>query len=289
MRGIVSGAAANPSAVTFGELDAFVFDVDGTLVLSDDPTVGTGGVHVLRGASELLRRLRARGKRLAVFTNGSGQLPRQVAAKLRSAGLDVADDELLTPPVIAVEYIRRHYPGEAVLAFGGEGVLEPVRQGGINVASLEDAEHAGVVLVGADLEFTYAKLEAACRAVWAGAPLLVTSMAPYFASRRGRMPSPSGSIAAAIRHVTGTEPRVVGKPSALVMEVLAERFATTPQKIGVIGDDLQLEIRMAREAGAFGVLVLSGTSRESDLDHLPADHRPHLVVPVIGDLIAHVT
>lgn len=270
------------------DAEAFVFDVDGTLILSDDPNAGSGGVQVLPGAAEILQVLRARGKRLAVFTNGSGQVPREIAAKLRLAGLDVADDEVLTPPVVAVEYIKRHHPGQAVLAFGTEGVLEPVRQAGIPLASLEEAQDAGVVLIGADLDFTYAKLEAACRAVWAGAPLLVTSMAPFFASRRGRMPSPSGSIAAGIRHVTGVEPRVVGKPSELAMEVLAELFGTTPHRIAIIGDDLQLEIRMARESGAFGVLVLSGSSRESDQEHVLPDYRPHLVVPVVGDLIAYV-
>jgi HAD superfamily hydrolase (TIGR01450 family) len=277
---------ANPNALQFGDADAFVFDVDGTLILSDDPNSGIGGVHVLRGAAEVLQRLRACGKRLALFTNGSGQVPREIAAKLRLAGVDVADDELLTPPVVAVEYICRHHPGQAVLAFGTEGVLEPVRQAGIPLASLEDAQDAGVVLIGADLDFTYAKLEAACRAVWAGAPLLVTSMAPFFASRRGRMPSPSGAIAAGIQHVTGVEPRVVGKPSPLAMEVLAELFETTPQRMAVIGDDLQLEIRMARDAGAFSVLVLSGSTPESDLERCPPAHQPHLVVPVVGDLLA---
>lgn len=270
------------------DVDAFVFDVDGTLVLSDDPTTGTGGVQVLAGAAAVLDGVRARGKRLAVFTNGSGQAPTAVAAKLRGAGIDVADNEMLTPSVVAVEYIRRHHPGQRVLAFGNAGVLEPVQQAGIALASLEDAEHAGVVLIGADLDFTYPKLEAACRAVWAGAPLLVTSMAPFFASRRGRMPSPSGSIAAGIRHVTGVEPKVVGKPSALVMEVLADLFGTPAERIAVIGDDLQLEVRMARESGAFSVLVLSGSTHPSDLDGVPAEHQPHLVVPAVGDLLAYL-
>jgi HAD superfamily hydrolase (TIGR01450 family) len=268
------------------DAEAFVFDVDGTLILSDDPNAGGGGVQVLRGATEVLRLCRAR--RVALFTNGSGQSPREVAAKLRLAGLDVADDEIVTPPVVAVEYIRRHHSGQAVLAFGNEGVLEPVRQAGIRLAALEDAEHAGVVLIGADLDFTYPKLEAACRAVWAGAPLLVTSMAPFFASRRGRMPSPSGSIAAGIRHVTGVEPRVIGKPSPLAMQVLAESLGTTAQRIAVIGDDLQLEVRMAREAGAFGVLVLSGSTHQSDLAGVPPAHQPHLVVEAVGDLLSHL-
>jgi HAD superfamily hydrolase (TIGR01450 family) len=276
------------ATVKLSDAEAFVFDVDGTLVLSDDPNAGSGGVQVLRGAPDILRLLRARGKRVAVFTNGSGQPPHAVAAKLRLAGVEVADDELLTPSVVAVEYIRRHHPGQAVLAFGNEGVLEPVRQAGIVLAALEDAEHAGVVLIGADLDFTYVKLEAACRAVWAGAPLLVTSMAPFFASRRGRMPSPSGSIAAGIRHVTGVEPRVVGKPSTLAMEVLADLFGTTAQRIAVIGDDLQLEVRMAREAGAYSVLVLSGSAHKSDLEGLSPSLQPHLVVAAVGDLITHL-
>lgn len=102
------------------------------------------------------------------------------------------------------------------------------------------------------------------------------------------MPSPSGSIAAGIRHVTGVEPKVVGKPSALVMEVLADLFGTPAERIAVIGDDLQLEVRMARESGAFSVLVLSGSTHPSDLDGVPAEHQPHLVVPAVGDLLAYL-
>src|SRR5262249_7648123 len=151
---------------------------------------------------------RAGGKRYACFTNGTGQLPKAIAAKLRGAGLDIHDDQVLTPASVAAEHIRHAYPGEAVLAFGTAGVLEPLADAGIRTLSLEEAEQAQVVLIGADPDFTYTKLTAACRAVWSGAPLLVTSMAPYFASAGGRLPSTSGAIAAGIRHVTGAEPTV---------------------------------------------------------------------------------
>jgi HAD superfamily hydrolase (TIGR01450 family) len=274
--------------VKLADAQAIVFDVDGTLVLSDDPNAATGGIQALPGAVEVLQRLRARHTPFVCFTNGSSQPPRSVAAKLRQAGLDVADAELLTPPVVAAEYIRRRHPGQLVLAFGDAGVLEPLRQADIQLARLDEADQAGVVLVGGDQEFTYAKLEAACRAVWAGAPLLVTSMAPFFASRRGRMPSPSGAIAAGIRHATGVEPRVLGKPSQLVMEMVAAMLGTCAPRMAVVGDDLELEIRMARTSGAFSVLVLSGSAHETDLGRVAAEHRPDLVVPVVGDLLAHL-
>src|SRR5207237_354195 len=167
---------------------------------------------------DVLRRLRDRDTRYVCFTNGTGQVPGALAARLRAAGLDIADDEMLTPAVIAVEYIRRQHPGQMVLAFGNAGVLEPLLAANIPLAHPREAERAGVVLIGADPSFTYDKLEAACRAVWAGAPLLVTSMAQFFAARGGRMPSTSGAIAAGITHVSGAGPVVMGKPSPLVME-----------------------------------------------------------------------
>jgi HAD superfamily hydrolase (TIGR01450 family) len=267
------------------DAQAFVFDLDGTLVLSDDPNAGKGGVQVLPGAAEVVRVLRARGTRFVCFTNGSGQVPSALAAGLRSAGLDIADDEMLTPPVVALEYIRRRYPDQRVLAFGTAGVLEPLRAANIPLAQPEDGKGAGVVLIGADPNFTYDKLEAACRAVWAGAPLLVTSMARFFASRGGRMPSTSGAIAAGIKHVTGVEPLVVGKPSSLVLEVIATLLNTTPRRLGVVGDDLELEIRMASECGAYSALVLTGTTHESELARVESEHRPGVVIPTIADLL----
>jgi NagD protein len=270
------------------QAEAFLFDVDGTLVLSDDPNTGGGGATALDGAGEVLNLLRSLGTRFACVTNGTGQVPGSVAARLRAAGVDVADAQVLTPAVVAAEHIRHLYTGNPVLAFGTEGVIEPLVEAGIQLVGPDEAEKAGVVLIGADPEFTYDKLEAACRAVWAGAPLLVTSMAAFFASRRGKMPSTSGAIAAGIRHVTGVEPTVVGKPSPLVINIAARRLDVSPTDMVVVGDDLRLEIRMAREAGAFGVLVLSGSSGEADLATVPAELQPNLVLPVVGRLLQHL-
>jgi len=257
-------------------------------VLSEDPNTGAGSARALDGAGAVLSLLRARGTRYACFTNGTGQRPASVAAKLRGLGLDVRDSEMLTPASVAAEYLSATLPGEPVLAFGTDGLFEPLASAGVHLASLEEASAARAVLIGADPEFNYAKLTAACRAVWAGAPLLVTSMAASFASSGGRLPSTSGAIAAGIRHVTGAEPIVVGKPSGLVLDMAARVLGCEVSQLAVVGDDVRLEIGMARAAGATGVLVLSGTSRAEDVAATPAEARPTLVVRVIGDLLEHL-
>jgi HAD superfamily hydrolase (TIGR01450 family) len=262
---------------------AFVFDVDGTLVLADDPNTGSG-IRPLPGAAEVLSVVRDSGRRFVCFTNGTSQVATQQAARLRAVGLDIRDDELLNPATVAAEYIRRHHTGQKVLAFGNEAVLLPLRAAGVPLASLEEAEDANVVLIGADPEFTYPKLVAACKAVWAGASLLVTSMAPWFASRGGKMPSTSGPIAAGIVHATGATPIVVGKPSPVVLEVVSALLGTPPSDIAVVGDDVHLEIRMGREAGSETVLVLSGSTALEELAQLPDALRPHLVLQHVGAL-----
>ena len=86
------------------DVKGFVLDVDGTLVHRDGEDV-----HVLPGAREVLERIRASGRPLALFTNGSHIPPAGFAAGLRDAGLDVADDELLTPLTSVRTYLRAHH------------------------------------------------------------------------------------------------------------------------------------------------------------------------------------
>jgi NagD protein len=102
------------------------------------------------------------------------------------------------------------------------------------------------------------------------------------------MPSTSGAIAAGITHVTGVQPLVVGKPSALVLDVIATLLDTTPQRLGIIGDDLDLEIRMASECGAYRALVLTGTTDQSELARVESGHRPTVVLSTIADLLPYL-
>ena len=80
---------------------AVVVDVDGTLVHRDGSKA-----HVEPGAKELLARIRSSGRRFAIFTNGSHEPPAWFAAGLRDVGLDVSDEEMLTPLLSVREYLR---------------------------------------------------------------------------------------------------------------------------------------------------------------------------------------
>ena len=77
--------------LSFDDVRGFVFDVDGTLAHRD----AGGRAHPQPGAVEVLERIRASGRPLVLFTNGSHLAASAIARGLREDGIPVGDDEVL--------------------------------------------------------------------------------------------------------------------------------------------------------------------------------------------------
>jgi HAD superfamily hydrolase (TIGR01450 family) len=261
-------------------VEGVVFDVDGCLVLSDGPGGADG--RALPGAIEAIVAVRRSGRRLVAFTNASNHTPAGVAAALRATGLPLTAEDVLTPAVVAAEVIRERYGDRPVLAFGGPGLIDVLAGAGVNLAP---HGQPAAVIVGWDTRFGQEQLQRAAEAVWAGADLFVTSDAGRFASRRGPLAGVAGFISCGLSHVTGRRYEVLGKPSAAAMGVAARRLGVVPDRILVVGDDLTLEARMARDAGALAVLITTGLHGEPDVAAAPPADRPDLVLPGLPQLL----
>ena len=266
-------------------IDAVVFDVDGTLLHANDPS-GPRGAHPIAGAIETVERVRASGRRVLFFTNGTGRPPAAYAGDIRSLGFTIADGEFMNPAVVAARWIARRHAGKSVLVLGGPGVVAPLRDLGVETIEGAHPRVADVVLIGWDDVLTYAALRAACESVWAGAPLLATSTASVFSVNGGAAPGWSGAIAAGIRQTTGKRAVTLGKPSPIALREACRTLGATPARTLVVGDDLTLEIAMARRAGARSALVLTGVSSAAQAAALAPGRRPDAVLTDITALPA---
>jgi HAD superfamily hydrolase (TIGR01450 family) len=260
------------------DVRGFVFDVDGTLVRRFPD-----GVHPLPGAVEVLEAIRASGRPLAIFSNGSHMPPEQFARELRADGLPVADEEMVTPVRSALSYLRRRHAGAPVMLFAQPSVRERFAREGIDVVADETAR---VVLVLHVDETSIADLETAARAVVGGARLLTANYLPAYAGANGPIFSRGAMVTAAIAKAADARPTVVGKPSRAAVQELRERIGVPTEDLLVTGDDVRMDVGLGLLGGSRTVLVRTGITGQMDVSRLPEKRRPHAVIDGVEELLA---
>ena len=263
----------------------FMFDLDGTLILSDRKL---GGYTAIPGAAEALAALDERGVPWIAMTNGSAYPANVQAPRLRAIGLPIRDERLFTPNSVAGKAMaERGYA--RVLVLGTQGVVDALEEMGVPCALPGDpgADEADAVYVAWHPECTMDHIHAACGRLLDGAAFLTASDVPYFATKDGRSFGYSCAINGAVARVTGHEPEPCGKPSPLALTLIAEELGIAEAEVGVVGDDAVAEMQMARAGGAIGIAVASGSTSREQWAAQPPERTPHVVIDSVRDLLSN--
>ena len=260
-----------------------MFDVDGTLLLSNR---SLGEYQVLPGAIDVLTALNARGIPFVLLTNGSAYPPAEQAGRLRKIGLPVADEQMFTPSSVTADHMTRHGI-RRVLVLGLRGVGHALSEAGVETVFTGEprADEVDAVYVGWHPECAMKDIEAACHAIWSGAKLYVASDVPFFATQQGRSMGYSYAITGAIRRVTGAPMILTGKPSMHALRFVAQKLGIPRRTVGVVGDDPDVEIVMARRGAATALAVTTGTTTAEQWARQPETRRPHRVLTRIDELL----
>lgn len=266
-----------------GPVEGFMFDLDGTLILSNR---SLGGYRLLPGAVEILRELQTRGIPFVALTNGTAYPVAEQAPKLRALGLPIADEALLTPNTVAADLMPKRGVKRA-LVLGLPGVGRALAEAGIEIVftGQDRADEVQAVYIGWHPECGMKDIEAACKAIWNGAELYVASDVPFFATAGGKSMGYSHAIAAAVRKITRAPMILTGKPSLHALKLVAKRLGIPMRRVGVIGDDPLVEMIMARRGRAIGFGVTTGVTTVQDWAAQPQGRRPHRIVHELSDIL----
>ncbi len=263
-------------------MKGFLIDIDGVLKLGD---------HLIDGAAEFIEFLNARGIPFVLVTNNSTRTPEEVARNLGKLGLKIEPLRIITSAVATGIYLKNEFgTGHRAYVIGENGLKTAVKGAGWKV--LPDHRGAEFVVVGLDRSCDYFKITEAIRAI-------LMENATFVASNDDRvMPSPegpmagAGTIVTAIKYGTGVEPVVIGKPGRFIGEIALQRLKESasgaPVDVFVIGDRPETDIKLARNIGARGILVLTGVTNEEQVDNLPPEFRPDEVVSSVKTLIRKI-
>lgn len=250
-------------------IDGIIFDLDGTVYL---------GESALPGAVESIAVLRRRGIRVLFVSNKPLEPRRLYAAKLTRLGIPAGEDDVITSGYVLGRHLAHTAPHLNLYVIGEASLIEELRGHGLTVVEktgqdpTQVIDPAGIdaVVVAFDRTLDYRKLNIAYQALSRGARFFATNADKTCPMPGGAIPD-AGATIAALEHISGREVELLaGKPSALMVAVALERLGLPPERSLMVGDRLETDIRMGREAGMQTAVVLTGVTKQADLDGLAA-------------------
>ncbi|WP_040805412.1 HAD-IIA family hydrolase [Nocardia concava] len=252
--------------------EALLLDLDGTLFR---------GHERIPGAPEALSAGEP-GQRLMYVTNNASRSADAVALHLRELGFDAHEDEVVTSAQAAARLLaQRVPPGSTVLVVGTDDLMSEVENVGLQAVRRFDGVLPSAVVQGHNPQTAWPDLAEAAYALRSGALWVAANTDATLPTERGLAPG-NGSMVAALRHASGIEPIVAGKPFAPLMEDALERAGS--RKALVVGDRLDTDIDGAAATGLESLMVLTGVSTLEDLRTQPADRLPTYVAESIEAL-----
>jgi NagD protein len=252
----------------------FIFDLDGTVYLSD---------RLIPDADRVIRLIRESGRRVVFLSNKPIQTREDYASKLTRLGIPTQPDEVINSTFVMTNYLKKIAPQARLFVVGETPFIEELKRAGFQIT--DEPKQIEYVVVAFDRTFDYGKLNVAFQAIKSGAHFVATNPDRTCPVESGEIPDCAGMIAA-IEAVTEKKVEIiVGKPSPIMIQAALDVMGLRPEECILIGDRLETDIRMGKESGIATGIVLTGVTDEETLKkvkHTPA--QPDFVFQSIADV-----
>jgi len=262
--------------VEIAEKKLFIIDLDGTIYIDD---------KLIYNAKGFLSNLKAEGREFVFLTNNSSRSKQQYMRKLNSLGLAPREENIFSSNEATALYLTQNFAGKKVLYMGTFDSAKEMKDWGVDILlpfERNKDKAIDVAVLAYDTGMTYDKLCVFCLAVRRGIPYISTHPDYNCPSSEGPLPD-NGSFIELIKASTGRVPdKIIGKPNHEMIDILCDKFKVEKKDVAVIGDRLYTDIRMGLDNGICSILVLSGETKECDINS--SEYRPDFVIENVGKL-----
>jgi NagD protein len=241
--------------VTRREIHSWLMDMDGVLVREES---------AIPGADRFIAALRRRELPFLLLTNNSIYTRRDLAARLRTSGLDVPEESIWTSALATAGFLADQRPGGSAFVIGESGLTTALHDQGYTLSE----RNPDYVVLGETRTYSFERITSAIRLVLGGARFIATNPDATGPSAQGPLPA-TGSVAALISRATGVEPYFVGKPNPLMMRSALNAIDAHSETTAMIGDRMDTDIVAGLEAGLETILVLSGVTAREEAERFP--------------------
>ncbi len=241
------------------DIKGILFDLDGVFYV---------GNEVIPGAPETVEYLKEKGIACRYVTNTSTKSLDSLHQQLTGLGFSLERDEIVSAPYAAVLYLRRKQYSSCYLVMEDE-----VKQ---DFQEFKESDTSPDVVVVGDIgkEWNYEIMNRIFQLMMQGTQLIALHRNKFWQTAAG-LQMDIGALVAGWEYATEKPALIIGKPSTAFFELSTFDLEISPEKLAIVGDDIDSDIGGGQAYGMKGVLVKTGKYR---WDYVAAS-------PVIPDVV----
>lgn len=262
--------------IFFMAAKGFILDMDGVIYRED---------HLIEGAAELIELFLEKNIPFLFLTNNSAPTPEDLVVKLRHLGIvGLGPRHFYTSAMNTADFLSSTASQRTAFVIGEAGLLSALNDAGI----ANDTIRPDYVIVGEGTP-TLDKLHKAHQLIEKGARLVATNPDNWCPVASDATRPGAGATAAFLEASTGQRAYYLGKPNPFMFASAARRLGSGDlllSEVVMVGDTMETDIRGAVEIGMRAYLVLTGSTRLSDLSSYV--YQPTCVLESVADLIEEV-
>lgn len=241
-------------------------DMDGTIYM---------GSTLFPYTLKFLSDMKEAGIGYSFLTNNPSRSVADYLKKLEGLGIQADEDNMYTTSLAAIDYIRTHHPSaKRLFMLGTPSMVSQFEKAGFEACADDPDDVPDAMVVAFDMTLDFSRL---CRAAWwasQGVPYVATNPDRVCPTDQRTVLVDCGSLCKCIEHATGRRPDItLGKPDPNMLKGILDRHGLQPEEIAMVGDRIYTDTAMAHNAGAFGVLVLSGETTLETAEAVAEDAR----------------
>ncbi len=251
---------------TLSSTKGILFDLDGVLYVSST---------AIDGAIDAVAKIRASGMPCRFVTNTSTLSLASLHKKITQLGFSIAENEIISAPQAALLHLQtlKDPVCRFLLADDVKKDFAAFRQ------SNTEAEYIVVGDIGN--AWSYELLNEVFSCLMHGAQLIAIHKNRFWQTEHGLQMDIGGFING-LEYASGTQAMIIGKPSKDFFQIALDHMRLEAGQVVMIGDDIDVDIGGAQQAGMKGILVRTGKYRKSYAD--ASGITPDLIIDSVAGL-----
>lgn len=240
-----------------------LIDIDGTLMK---------GGQILEGTEEFLQFLENENIPYLIVSNNT-KSPASYVELFRDNGINLDERNILTCTSTTKDYLLENMDIKTAYVIGKPDLFDYIRKTGVRIhddaSGVDIGDVADAVIVGGDFDLTYIKLKDAVLHLQKGSILIGTNGDMLIPTEEGLVPE-AGMTLAALEAGSGIKAIILGKPMEYFFKIAVNRLRKSESidldKVVMLGDRLDTDIKGALDYGIKSILVRTGVDDKGSID-----------------------